>query len=243
MQEKWRLLQTIKSDGSHQMAIDEAVMNSVRKNLQPTTLRFYQWTPRCVTLGHMQDMKKEVDFDFCKNNDITIVQRITGGGCVLHDKELTYSLIIKQENIDSNIIERFKIVLDCIRLAFQKLGVMAEFKPINDLIVKNKKISGNAQTTIDGVVLIHGTMLLDIDIELMQKVLKNPKFKQKENIENAITSLNAELGYDIEIDVLTQMIVNEFNFLHKVEFYKENLSDEEKIEADKLKVTRYKSLV
>lgn len=243
MQEKWRLLKTIKTDGSTQMATDEAIMNSIRKGDQPTTLRFYQWEPNCVTLGNMQNPESEVDFEYCKNNNISIVQRISGGGCVLHNKELTYSLIIKQENIDSDVIERFKVTCDCIRLAFQKLGVMAEFKPINDLIVKGKKISGNAQTTIDGVVLIHGTMLLDVDIDLMQKVLKNPKFKQKENIENAITSLKIEMGYDVEINILTQMIVNEFNFLHKVEFYQGDLSDEELKDVEKLKIKKYKSLV
>ncbi len=243
MQEKWRLLKTIKVDGSTQMATDEALMNSVRNKNQPTTLRFYQWEPQCVTLGHMQNAKEEVDFDYCKENNISIVQRISGGGCVLHNQELTYSLIIPQDKIDSNVTERFKLILDCIRLAFQKVGIMAKFKPINDLTVKEKKISGSAQTTIDGVILIHGTMLLDVDIELMQKVLKNPKFKQKENIENAITSLKSELGYDVEIEILTQLIVNEFNVLHAAEFYKGDLSDKELEEIDKLKITKYKSLV
>ena len=110
MQGKFRLLKVIRADGSTQMATDDAIMNSVRKGDNPTTLRFYQWKPYCVTLGHMQDAKKEVDFNYCKKNNISIVQRITGGGCVLHHKELTYSLIIKQEDVSSDVIERFRIL-------------------------------------------------------------------------------------------------------------------------------------
>lgn len=246
MQEKLRLLKQIKTDGSTQMAIDEAIMNSIRKNKSPTTIRFYTWKPRCVTLGHMQDMEKEVDFDYCKNNNISIVQRITGGGCVLHHKELTYSFIVKQEDVSKDVIKRFRIVCDCIINSFKKLGINAEFKPINDIIVKGKKISGNAQTTIDGVTLIHGTILLDVDVALMQNVLKNPKFKQKENIGNAITSLGNELKKEIsndDIQNLIKMIIEEFKLSIKTEITNGFLLLEEKEDIEKLKVTKYKSLV
>jgi len=246
MQEKWRLLKQINTNGSTQMAIDEAIMNSIRNNLSPATLRFYTWEPKCVTLGHMQDIKKEVDFDYCKNNNITIVQRITGGGCVLHHKELTYSFIVKQEDISKDIIKRFRIVCNCIINSFKQLGINAEFKPINDIIVDGKKISGNAQTTIDGVTLIHGTILLDVDISLMQNVLKNPKFKQKGNIENAITSFRGELNRNIknlDIKKLINSIIKEFKESTGRELVEGCLSKQEKEDVEKLKVTRYKSLM
>jgi len=80
------------------MAIDEAIMIAHRKGLVPPTIRFYQWSPPTVSLGYFQDLKKEVDIDICRKSGINIVRRPTGGKAVLHDQELTYSFIIKENH-------------------------------------------------------------------------------------------------------------------------------------------------
>ena len=81
------------------MAIDEVLLSS-----RVPVLRFYQWEPCAVSIGRFQDLN-EIDLEFCTENSIDVVRRITGGKAVLHEKELTYSFIIDKKMMPRSIIE------------------------------------------------------------------------------------------------------------------------------------------
>ena len=83
----WRLIDTNFNTGSLNMSIDEALLASK----QPV-LRFYRWKPACLSIGYFQSTQI---INSKKLNDVDIVRRLTGGNAVLHDKELTYSVIIE----------------------------------------------------------------------------------------------------------------------------------------------------
>ena len=72
------------------MAIDEAIMRETKKTGMPT-VRFYSWKPPAISIGYFQGLEQEVDLQKCKEFGVDFVRRITGGGAVFHDMELTYS--------------------------------------------------------------------------------------------------------------------------------------------------------
>ena len=110
------------------------------------------------------------------------VRRITGGGAVFHDNELTYSIVIPESHpqIPKNIIDSYKRICGAIMKGLDKLGIDSKYFPINDILTNNKKISGNAQTRKSKTVLQHGTILMDVDVEKMFSLLKVPDEKIKD---------------------------------------------------------------
>jgi len=131
---EWRLIKDGYHTGFMNMAIDEAIMIAHREGLVPPTIRFYQWSPAAVSLGYFQDLKKEIDVDVCRDMRIDIVRRPTGGKAVLHDKELTYSFIIKESHhlVNGSILETYKKISGGIIRGLSYLGIKAELVPLRE---------------------------------------------------------------------------------------------------------------
>jgi lipoate-protein ligase A len=131
---EWRLIKDSYHIGFMNMAIDEAIMIAHREGLVPPTIRFYQWSPAAVSLGYFQDLQKEIDVDVCKNLGIDIVRRPTGGKAVLHDKELTYSFIIRENHplVNDSILETYKKISGGIIRGLSYLGIKAELVPLRE---------------------------------------------------------------------------------------------------------------
>ena len=131
---EWRLIKDSYHTGFMNMAIDEAIMIAHREGLVPPTIRFYQWSPAAVSLGYFQDLEKEIDVDVCKNLGIDIVRRPTGGKAVLHDKELTYSFIIRENHplVNDSILETYKKISGGIIRGLSYLGIKAELVPLRE---------------------------------------------------------------------------------------------------------------
>jgi lipoate-protein ligase A len=172
-----RVLETGYGTAPWNMAVDEALLNSVN---DVPILRLYGWKPAAVSIGYFQGMEEEVDVERCKRIGIDIVRRITGGGAVLHDSELTYSFITRK--YPQNIMESYSLICEPIVTCISKLGFDAKFAPLNDIVVNGKKVSGNAQTRKKDALLQHGTILLDVNIEKMFTVLKVPSEKIRDKI-------------------------------------------------------------
>jgi lipoate-protein ligase A len=143
---EWRLIKDDYHTGFMNMAIDEAIMIAHREGLVPPTIRFYRWSPPAVSLGYFQYLEKEIDVDACQNLGIDIVRRPTGGKAVLHDKELTYSFIIKENHplVNDSILETYKKISGGIIRGLSCLGIKAELVPLreklkNDSLLKRGK--------------------------------------------------------------------------------------------------------
>ena len=91
---KIRLLETGHKSASYNMALDQVLMSNVEDSIP--ILRLYGWKPAAVSIGYFQNLEDEVDVRTCKNLGIDVVRRMTGGGAVLHEYELTYSFITKK---------------------------------------------------------------------------------------------------------------------------------------------------
>jgi len=179
----WRFLPLDIKNGFWNMALDEAILKKVIERKSPNTLRFYKWVPSTASIGRNQSLSNEIDIQFAEEKGFNIVRRITGGGAVFHDefREITYSIVCPinlLENLGANkVIEQFEIITKGIIMGLTIFGL----KPKKDVIhcpailLNGKKFSGNAQIRKKGYLLQHGTILLDIDPELMYSVLKAPE--------------------------------------------------------------------
>ncbi len=240
---RWRLLKTIDSNGAMQMAIDEAILTHRIRNEVPDTLRFFTWRPSCLTIGYFQDLNKEVAVESARALGVDVVRRYTGGGAVFHDKELTYSVAMSESEAPQEIIASYRMICGAIMAGLRTIGITSSFAPINDIVVNGKKISGNAQTRKEGVILQHGTVLIDVDVKKMFSLLKVPDEKIKDKmilaVEERLTSLKKELGSDAPLRELETAIRRGFEETFGVVFDESELTREELRLAEKLYREKY----
>ena len=173
---KWRLIELQNCNAAMNMAIDHSIYESVSMGKENPTIRFYKWKDNAVSLGAFQN-PSNIDLDVCKKNNVEVVRRMTGGRAVFHDKaDFTYSIISHIRNYKYQIDFAYKEICDSLINTLKELGIKAKLENKNDIIVNGKKISGNAAKAMhDGVYLQHGTLIYDIDFDLMPKVMKVDK--------------------------------------------------------------------
>lgn len=154
-----------------------------------------------VCIGFHQDVEQEVDLDFCKRNNIPAFRREVGGGAVFLDgKQLFFQLILKRNNpvAPKRIGAFYEKFLQPVIEIHHRIGISAKYKPVNDLIVDGRKISGTGAGEIGDCIAFVGNLILDFDYETMSRVLKIPdeKFrdKVKKTIEENLSTINRELG-------------------------------------------------
>lgn len=167
-------------NGIENMALDEKLLDDAIKSISEPILRFYGWSEPTLTFGKNQQI-----FGF---ENYPAIRRITGGRTLLHDKELTYCFICNKnflKNGDS-VINSYKQISNALILGFQKLGVELEFpcyKKVStksgycmnlacetDLSYHGKKFIGSAQARKRDYILQHGSILLDYDKKLLEKI-------------------------------------------------------------------------
>ena len=95
---RWRVIFTGANDAFFNMALDEALLLTCQKEASPPVLRLYLWERPAVSIGYFQTIGKTVDPQKCKERDILVVRRITGGRAVLHEDEITYSVCASRDH-------------------------------------------------------------------------------------------------------------------------------------------------
>ena len=126
-----RFIDTGANDAYLNMAIDEAILHYCKVPV----LRVYGWKPEAITLGYNQNLN-EINLDKCKELNVDVVRRITGGKAVFHDKEITYSFILPESTnlLPFEINESYKIIANALVIAFEKLGIKAEVRKVPERI-------------------------------------------------------------------------------------------------------------
>ena len=201
---KWRVIPLEIHDAYTNMGTDEAILEHVRDGKAEPTIRFYRWKPSAVSIGTFQSMEKEVNTARCRELGVNYIRRITGGGAVYHDLdgEVTYSVIAPEPLFPHGIRESYAFICDWIIAGLKTLGIEASFAPINDILVQGRKISGNAQTRRQGVLLQHGTVLYSTDVKRMFSLLNvsTEKISDKmiKSVEERVTSVSKYSSASIE---------------------------------------------
>src|SRR3989338_4144924 len=150
---EWRVIPQQNFSAAMNMAVDEAIYESVSSSLQNPTIRFYKWQPGSISLGAQQN-HEEINFEACVKHDVPVVRRMTGGAAVFHDKnDFTYSVIAPIKFFRNNIHAAYREVCSWIMNALRQLGIPAQLKNRNDIVVNGKKISGNAARLMKGIYL------------------------------------------------------------------------------------------
>jgi Lipoate-protein ligase A len=231
--------------GALNMGIDEALLGSVSRGEAEPTLRLYTWSPPCVTVGYFQSLEAEVDLEACSRLGVDAVRRLTGGGAVFHDRELTYSIVLPlgHELAPEDILDSYKRICSGLVEGLRLVGVEAAFAPINDIVAGGKKISGNAQTRKSGCLLQHGTILLGSDPEKMFSLLKVPAEKLKgkliEDVKARVTSLGSLLGREVPPAEAGQALVRGCGRAWGADFIPGSLSPEEAAAAQAYSAERF----
>ncbi len=204
------------------MAIDEGILRSRVAEQVPNTLRFYRWKPSAVSIGRFQKIENEVNLENCRKLGVDVVRRMSGGGTVYHDAEgeITYSVVAKIEDIGAkDIADVYSQIYAAISEALRMLGIQTDYNSGNakncpNLTVNGKKISGSAQANKSGIVLQHGTLLLDVDLPRMFTLLRVPWadscMQVADVAKGKITSLKNELGHSVTPETAANVVAHGF---------------------------------
>jgi lipoate-protein ligase A len=178
------MLDTPPASGAFNMALDEALMESVREGGRPV-LRFYRWEPACLSLGRNQPAAGVYDREEIARRRLDVVRRPTGGRAVLHDRELTYAVVMGERALGT-LRQAYAAINRALCAAVRDLGVPAVLQPRpasrapapslapcfrdpaeGEIVVHGRKLVGSAQYRQRGVLLQHGSLLLQDDQALL----------------------------------------------------------------------------
>ena len=125
MSSKWRVIYNSPDRGASNMAIDEAIMLAVSEGASPPTLRFYAWDPPTVSIGYFQRLEREIDLVKVSEAGYDLVRRPTGGRTVLHDDEVTYSIIVREAEFRGSVVETYRRISTGLVEGLRALGIEA----------------------------------------------------------------------------------------------------------------------
>ena len=241
MKEKLRFIAVQEFDAYTNMALDEVICNKVKSGESLPTIRLYRWKPCAISIGYFQGYSIEVNEKECIKQGVNIVRRRTGGGAVYHDNEgeITYSIIAPESFFSKNIIESYKEICSILIDALNELGIKAIFSPINDILVNDKKISGNAQTRRNGILLQHGTILYKVDVDKMFSLLNVSKEKIADKLIASVKKRVTSITNEMEVSIEQLCVALENAFSQKYDLQKSEYTNEELEEAKTLAKNTY----
>jgi len=195
----------------------EAVARAVDEGSSPNTLILVSPSSPYVCIGYHQRLEEEIDLDYCRSQGLPVIRRGQGGGAVyLDSNQVFYQLVAHEDSpvIPKDVGELFRKCLAATVHVYRSLGLPAEYKPLNDVVVGGRKISGNGAGKIGKAVILVGNIILDFDYDMMARVLKVPdeKFRDKmaKSMREWVTSLKRELGYVPPVEKVKELIVEGF---------------------------------
>ncbi len=165
------------------MAIDEALLRSFDPVSSPPILRLYGWSPPALSLGRFQKADQVLDLERCRADGVAVVRRVTGGGVIYHADELTYSLVCSPEQIPpaTSIKDSFRVLTGFLLAFYRAVGLDAVYaadaapegavlgertafcfagRESFDILANGRKIGGNAQRRLKGIIFQHGSIPL-----------------------------------------------------------------------------------
>jgi lipoyl(octanoyl) transferase len=270
MMETWRLLDTGVNDPAMNMAIDEAILTAHSQGLIPPTVRFYAWDPPTLSIGYFQRAKREVDFEQLQKHGLGFVRRQTGGRAVLHDKELTYSVVLAETHplMPRSVNESYRVLSRGLMEGFRALGLSAEMVSLADeedkkryaglgsaacfdspswyeLVVEGRKVAGSAQTRQRGTILQHGSILLDLDADMLFDVLLFPSEEEREQMKRSFlekaVSIKGCSGKDVSYEEAVHAFRTGFEKGLGIRLVQEGLTTFEQELAEQLRREKYSS--
>ncbi len=256
----WRLLFDGERDGASNMAIDEAILEAVILGNSPPTLRFYGWSPPCLSLGRNQPLA-EANLAACRAAGVDVVRRPSGGQAVLHSEELTYSMTLLQSDprSEGGVQESYRRLSEGLLVGLRQLGVeavqaggtrQAEGPPSPicfdrpsdyEITVSGCKLIGSAQWRRRGGVLQHGSLPITDDltriVDLVVLGERDPE-EERQRLSGRVISLEGARGQMIPFAEVASSLAQGLATTLNLVWVLGHLSNEEQILAAELR-TRY----
>ena len=256
--DKWRLILDGPRDAFMNMAIDEAIFTHAREEHSGPTLRFFQWEKPSISFGYAVKVEKELNIHHCRQQNIPIVRRITGGGVVFHQCDITFSLIFPQDIVPDgeSVLDSYKFINQIFILGLKSFGITGNFydmsrqkgdmaegenvcfiKPTQyDVIYEGKKLVGNAQRRKKNYILNHGSLLFSNDYMKLLPCLNvaNPE----KMTENAIT-IESIMGKNAGREDVIKSIMEGFVKKLGIIFVQESISPAEQEYAERYYQEKY----
>ena len=268
--EVWRFIDSGNCSPSFNMALDEALLDWHSAGKIPPVIRFYGWEPATLSIGYFQKVEKEIDLDAVKAHGLGFVRRPTGGRGVLHEHELTYSVIVSEDHpeMPKTVTEAYRVISEGILKGFHQLGLEAYFAvPRTDeersalknprsavcfdapswyeLVVEGRKVAGSAQTRQKGVILQHGSILLDLDEDKLFSLFKYPSDRVKDRMKSAFKSkavaINEISSRRITLEEAKEAFYKGFAEGLNIELESYDLTEEELSYVNKIAKERYEN--
>ncbi|MCY9375482.1 octanoyltransferase LipM [Bacillus sp. T17B1] len=268
--ETWRFIDSGNANPAFNMALDEALLYWHSEKKIPPVIRFYGWNPATLSVGYFQNIKKEINFEAVHKYKLGFVRRPTGGRGVLHDQELTYSVIVSEEHpeMPATVTEAYRVISEGILQGFRNLGLDAYFaiprtekekeslkNPRSsvcfdapswyELVVEGRKVAGSAQTRQKGVILQHGSILLDLDEDKLFDLFLYPSERVRErmqrNFKNKAVAINELTDKRVTMDEARKAFKEGFEKGLNIHLEPYELSQEELDFVHHLAETKYAS--
>ncbi|WP_313893825.1 biotin/lipoate A/B protein ligase family protein [Psychrobacillus sp.] len=265
---EWYFINSGPCSPSYNMALDEALLDWHSEGLIPPVVRFYEWNPATLSIGYFQSVDKEIDIEAVKRLGLGFVRRPTGGRGVLHEHELTYSVIVSEDYPDmpATVTEAYRVISEGLLLGFQHLGLDAYFSVPDteekradlknpksavcfdapswyELVVEGRKVAGSAQTRQKGVILQHGAILLDLDEEKLLATFKFASEALKERVRKSLpqkaVAINKIIQNPVTIDACKIAFKKGFEDALHIELIDYTLTNEQEKYVKELEKRRY----
>jgi lipoate-protein ligase A len=219
--ERWRLLDTPPAPGAWNMAVDEALADSVRDG-GPPVLRVYRWSPPCLSLGRNQP-SEGYDREVIRTRGFDVVRRPTGGRAVLHHRELTYSVAAREDALGT-LRQAYTAINRALVAGLRRLGVDARLHPAGpdrapipslapcfeqpvegEVTAGGRKLVGSAQRRERGVMLQHGSLPIHDDQSAVAELMLPRQGVAAADAPATLAALlGREPGWDELVDALAE---------------------------------------
>ena len=243
------------------MALDAAILEAVEKGAVLPTLRLYDWSPPCLSLGYSQPFH-DVDHDRLQAHGWDVVRRPTGGRAILHADELTYAVIGPKTDprLEGGLMNSYQRISQALSQALIQLGLpvqihsgknpLAHNQPVCfenpsdfEITVEGKKIIGSAQARKKTAILQHGSLPLRGDLTRITQVLNYRSEEERHQagkllLEKATTA-SSVLGKEISWQGAAQAVREGFSEILNLDLKEERLTPLEMENARSLAENRF----
>ena len=246
----WRFLQDDEATASFGLAADEAITRRQGAGQSPPTLRLYTYRSHCALVGRFQRVASEVQLDYCLANGIAVNRRPTGGGAIIMGADQLGVALMLPEQAEARSYDRtrelFQRFSGGVIGALASLGVPAEYRRKNDVEVRGRKVAGlGIYFDPAGGLLFHASLLVDLDIPLMLRVLRTPfeKISDKEiaTVAERVTTLRRETGRALPVEEIRDLVRQAYSRSPGISFDAGEFTKEELAEIEALERERYRT--
>ncbi len=203
----WRYLTDAAVDAAPGLAADEAMMLAYGRGdtaATAATLRLYTYRPHCALVGRYQSLADEVDLDHCADAGVQVGRRPTGGGAIIMGPGQLGVAVAAGATAEEAPRQTLRRFAGGVIAGLRRLGIEAAFRRKNDLEVGGRKIAGlGLYLDPRGAVLFHSSVLVDLDVARMLRVLRIPGAKLADKslegtilarVGERVTTVSRELG-------------------------------------------------